>query len=475
MAKPYQEGKGWSVRFQVRGQEFYLSGFASQKKAADAAAEKRQNILGEGRQRGLGPHRTSLAQALQDYGREKLPFLKGAAQMANRLNVYLRTAGLNTFKVTKPDPRYATKDGEKTLCSVELVPNEPLRKIPRSLQKKRHERTKRTRHTDRFRAQLARTMVENIRRFDVQEFMTTMQGEKYTAEVKEGGETVEVEYASFKPATIHQERALLRAFFNHAQHVWHWPVRGGNPASGLKMPTVDNERRRILTNAEWRCISAELVKYGNPYVAPVLAVLLDSAMRASEALVQSTWDDVDWNDCVLKLRDAKAGWREVPLNPTSMAVLRELHRRRDPNSSDPRIFPLSYEALKKAWNVACNNAGVTNANIHDLRGTGATRYAIVYHGNMTVLKTITGHKTDAMVNRYVTISARDVARMMHGRALDEDGAPAGMTAAEVAAVVSALPAIPGVNVPPPPPPDNHRPSALSGNVVHVDFRGRAAA
>lgn len=409
MAKPYQEGKGWSIRFQVRGQEIYLSGFTSQKKAADAAAEKRQALLGEGRERGFGPHRTILAQALQDYGREKLPFMKGAVQMANRLNQYLRAAGLETFKVTKPDPRYATLDGQKTLFSVDLVPPEPVRKVPRSLLKTRNDRVERTQKTNKFRARLACTLVEDIRRFDVQAFMTTMQAEGYAVEVEEDGKTKVITCAAFKPATIQQERALLRGFFNHAQHVWNWTLRGGNPASWLKMPTVDNARHRIITNAEWRRISAELVHYGNPYVAPVLVVLLDSTMRASEALVRSTWDEVNWKACILTLDDGKTGPRDVPLNTASMDVLRALLQRRDPNSLDRRIFPISYEALKKAWKVSCEQAGVKNAHIHDLRGTGATRYATVYHGNMAVLKAITGHKTDAMVNRYVTITAKDVA------------------------------------------------------------------
>lgn len=472
MAKPYKEGKGWSVRFQVEGQQIYLSGLASEAQARTAEQGRRQDIESRGKPKGLGPDRTSLAQALQDYGREVLPFMKGATQAANRINVYLRALGLETFKVTKPDPRYATRGEGKALCKVELVAPEPTRNTVRCLQQVRDERAAQTGNTDRFRARLARTMVEDIKRCDVQTFMTTMQEERYIVEVKEGDNSTPVEYASYRPATIHQERALLRAFFNFAQQQWNWQPRGGNPASGLKMPAVHNERRRILTNAEWRRLSVELEKYGNPFVAPALVVLLDSTMRASEALVQSTWKDVDWADCLLKLRDAKAGWREVPLNATSMAVLHELHLRRDPNASDPRIFPLSYEALKKAWNVACERAGVENAHIHDLRGTGATRYAMMYRGNMSVLKTITGHKTEKMVNRYVNINARAVARMMHGRSIDVDTAPAGMTPAEVSEMMD------GITKPTPSPaPVKPAPAVLvplGGNVVQVDFRRRAA-
>lgn len=88
MAKPYLDGKGWAVRMRIKSQDIYLSGFATEAAAKRAAAEKRQALSSVGKPKGLGPWRTSLGQALQNYGLERLPFLKGAEQEARRINRY---------------------------------------------------------------------------------------------------------------------------------------------------------------------------------------------------------------------------------------------------------------------------------------------------------------------------------------------------------------------------------------------------
>ena len=45
MAKPYREGKGWSVRLRVSGHDLYLSGFTSEAAARRAAEARRADIL----------------------------------------------------------------------------------------------------------------------------------------------------------------------------------------------------------------------------------------------------------------------------------------------------------------------------------------------------------------------------------------------------------------------------------------------
>ena len=89
--------------------------------------------------KGMGPRRTTLAQALQDMACERLPFMKGAAQEARRINVYLRAAGLATLTVSKcsaptalPDDAVAGQaQGEPKHFEVTLLPATPKRAIPR--------------------------------------------------------------------------------------------------------------------------------------------------------------------------------------------------------------------------------------------------------------------------------------------------------------------------------------------------------
>lgn len=240
----------------------------------------------------------------------------------------------------------------------------------------------------------------------------------------------------YEAATVGQERSLLRVLFNHARNIWTWPEPMRNPASGLKMPKIDNKRERVLSNAEWNRLSAALKRGKNRYVGPAVALLLVTTMRVSEALLRARWSDVDLDRHILILRTAKAGGRKVPLGPEAVEILRKLKEwAKDPDPA-ARIIPISYDRLKAAWNRARTLAGLEDVNIHDLRHTGATHYALLYNGNASLLKRITGHKTDSQLSRYIHIDTEDVAQIMHGRSLDDPLAPAALTPEKLASLFS---------------------------------------
>lgn len=151
---------------------------------------------------------------------------------------------------------------------VEFVPCETTRAIPRGLSRHRQAQARRTSEVDKLLSQLARTLFADVSSHQVQVLVHAMEKNGY------------------KAASIHLQRAQLRSLFNYARQVWYWSVPGGNPASGLKMPTVDNQRTRVLSNSEWKRLCDALATCGNEYVVPALAMLLDTAMRSSEALVK---------------------------------------------------------------------------------------------------------------------------------------------------------------------------------------------
>jgi integrase len=414
MAKPFKEGSGWSVRLRISGQDIYLSGYKSAKAASDAADKQRQAIENMGKPVGQGPLRTSLAEALQHYASERLPFLKGAYQEANRINRFLRAVGLDVIKLKKPDTSAVDSSTHVIHWVVEFVPCKTARAIPRGLSRHRQKQVQRTTGTDQLRGQLAHTMFSDVSSHQLQELVKAMGINGY------------------KAASIHLQIAQLRSLFNYARKVWRWFVPGGNPAIGLKLPPVNNNRDRILSNSEWTRLLDVLPAAENRYVIPALALLLETAMRSSEALVTATWNDIDWGACMLKLGDAKAGKREVPLSPAAISVLRYLESRRERLDTEPRILPLSYEALKSAWGRACARAGIEDANLHDIRHTAATRFALDPRSNKWLLKAFTGHKSSSQLDRYVNIKPADVVRLMHGRPLREDAAPAGLSLLQLA-------------------------------------------
>jgi len=418
--KPYREGKSWSFRVRLKGQTVYRAGFSSPAAAQREADRLRQKILDAGKPKHKGPWHTTVAQALQDYARERLPAMKGARQDADRINRYLRLGGLNVVKLDKI-PRQTNSGNETKLDAasvcyweVSFVPSNKPRKIVSSLSTHRHAQTVRTEKTDLLRGQLGKMPMANVVPYLLQDLVDAMISDGYG------------------PATIGLERAMLRRLFSYAQESWLWIAPARNPGAGLKLPPVDNVRTRIVSNDEWKLLSKALERESNPYVIPALALLLETSMRVSEPLMEAHWKDLDWGRCILHLKDGKAGARDVPLNPLALDVLRTLYEREEREADEPRILPTTYETIKAAWNRACASAGVFDAHIHDLRHTAATRFTLELNGNVMVLKVITGHKTLAQLNRYINLKADDVVRVLHGRPLTEGSAPAGLRANRLA-------------------------------------------
>lgn len=394
MAKPYREGKGWAVRVRVQGESIYLSGFASEAAAKKAAAEQTLSIQDRGRPAHRGAERTSVAQAFQSYATERLPFLKGGDQDARRMNAYIRAGGIDLLKVTKIPPREKRENdrGEVVHCVVTLIPHEDKRNIVPSLKKHRAKQKEQTTRSTRIRHGLATTHMANIAPYHLQQLVDAMGAEGYS------------------PSSIHLEIAQWKRLFNYARRTWLWTRPANNPASGLTLPKIDNARDRVLSQDEWSAVFKELENYPNRYVAPAIALLLETAMRVSEPILHVLWTDVDWTRRIVALPTAKGGKRDVPLTPDAMELLQKLYAQR----KTEEIFPITYEALKKAWSVACKACGLKGVHIHDLRHTAATRFALEFNGNKYVLKVITGHKTDSQLERYINIKPDDVSSLMHG-------------------------------------------------------------
>lgn len=412
MAKPYREGAVWSFRLRVQKEDIYRTGFVS-----EAAAREALNALQRAREAARqpahdGPWRTPLADALRHYALERLGMLKGARQEANRINRYLRAAGGPLVRVEpvagEAAPRGA--EGKVIYWTVALEAAAPQRRIAQGLVAHRTRQGERAAGSDALRGRMGRTYMSDLSSHEIQSFLDRMAGEGAQA------------------ATIGLEHALLRRLFSYAKQTWNWPL--ANPACGLVLPRIDNARDRVLSNAEWRRICAAFAECDNPYVAPAVGLLLQTAMRASEAIVHARWKDYDSGRCVLTLNAGKTGRRTVPLAPGAVAILEDLRRWSAGRTAGQlvahdRILPISYEALKAAWRRACERAGVEDVRLHDLRHTAATRFALELNGDVPMLKVITGHKTVGLLMRYVNIKPDDVVRRLHGRSLEEAGAPAG--------------------------------------------------
>lgn len=431
MAKPYLDGKFWAMRRRFDGHEVFVSGCAT-----GAAAKKQMDLRvtqlsSAGKPKGLGPDRTTLAQALQDYAMERLRFMKGAAQEANRINRFLRAAGLATLKVSRCEPGVTDvaapaepmdetgtetgpegsgkRTGKGKLFDISLLPPVAMRSIPKGLGGHRKLLAKSTAASDAVRDRLARMTMAKVTSDDVQALISACRDDER------------------EPATVHLERALIRRIFNYSRDRWNWTAPVKNPGTGLDMPMVDNGRDRVMSMEEQARLDEAVHGCRNSLVGPTLTILRETAMRSSEPLTHARWKDVNWGLKILALSDAKAGKRDVPLSPAAIDALRQLWELGRGEESDP-IVHISYEALKASWELVCKRAGVEGLRLQDLRHTAATRMALKT-GNLFLVQALTGHKTLSQVTRYVNVKAADVVAVMHAE-VPAAGTPAPLKSGE---------------------------------------------
>lgn len=409
-ADPGRKAGVWSARVRINGQDRYRSGFKSQREARRWATETEVECARyDPRMKGAGPDHTSLAAALRDYAHDFVVMQKGAKQAITRINAYLVQAGLSPLQARAVSGPRALQPEKLGSVLFELV-EKPEKTLPRPFATHRDGRLAQREHTLRLRAKLAVMPVSHIAGHHLHDLKKAMAAD------------------GLSDSTIRLELAMLSAFFKRAKKVWAWTV--DNPALAIDWPVPDNARDRVLSEAEQRRLAEALGHARNPLVAPAIWFAVETAMRCGELLYEATWSQVDWQDRVLKLRDAMGRSREVPLTRAAVAILESLPR----GGPDDRIFGLSKEALDAAWARACKRAGIEGLRLHDLRHTAATRHAKRLNGNIFLLQLVTGHKTLSMLKRYVNPTARDVVTVF-----DESETPP---------ISPSVPAEPGAFLPP---------------------------
>ncbi|WP_321796470.1 site-specific integrase [Caballeronia sp. J97] len=202
--------------------------------------------------------------------------------------------------------------------------------------------------------------------------------------------------------TALRELQLLGHVFSIA--IQEWGIRlPNNPVSLIRKPKSGKARDRVLTDEERTALILACSQCQNPWIKPVVTFALETAARRGEILALA-WKDVDLMRRTATLHVTKTGQpRRIPLSPTCVAMLESL-----PHSLDGRVFPVSIEALKQAYERAVARAGIINFTFHDLRHDALTRLA--KRGlSVLELRAISGHTTANMLQRYVSIDAGDLA------------------------------------------------------------------
>ena len=183
-----------------------------------------------------------------------------------------------------------------------------------------------------------------------------------------------------------------------------WELRPDNPCIGIKR-FPERRRERFFDDAELQRLGAALATAERDNTAMpgcILAVrlLAMTGMRLGEVLgLEWAWVDIEAG--CLRLPDAKAGARTVPLGAPTLALLSGLvqHGRFVVFGPNPEA-PLAESTFRNFWDRLRCDAGIPGSRPHDLRHTTGT-YAAQAGLNAFMVRDMLGHKTLAMTGRYV--------------------------------------------------------------------------
>jgi len=203
--------------------------------------------------------------------------------------------------------------------------------------------------------------------------------------------------------TVNNDHIMLKHMYSVAER------RGlvqSNPAKRIPLPDPHNERDRILSHDEWD----RLYQASPVHLKPVVLLAYGLGPRLSEIL-KLTWDRIDLGRGFIQLRAADTKTKEprlVPLTPDIHAALSKLSkvRRLDTN----RVFLYEgkpIKSVKRSFQTAVREAGITDLRFHDLRHCAATNLRRAGVDSVTAMR-IVGHKSEKMHKRYNSVAECDL-------------------------------------------------------------------
>lgn len=204
-----------------------------------------------------------------------------------------------------------------------------------------------------------------------------------------------------KASTINHELTALSHIFRIAKHEWGIPIE--NPLHGIRRPKADLPRTRRLQKGEWAKLMDAATKCRNKLIRPIIEFAVETGMRRSEILNICS-ANVDTANRVLSIPLTKNGEpRKIALTEKALSILKACN----PNS-ESRLFPLTMESFKLAWQRLVKRSGIIDLHFHDLRHEAVSRF---FEMGLSVpeVALMSGHKDYRMLARYTHLRAEDIA------------------------------------------------------------------
>ena len=211
-----------------------------------------------------------------------------------------------------------------------------------------------------------------------------------------------------KPGTVRRELTLLKRVIDYRKRRLGLLVNPVN-TEDVKRPAVRDERDVRLTADERARLLRACDDARNVWLRPLVELGFETGARRG-SLLRLQWRDVDLDRRTALLRGVKNSRNPeviidhpIGLSPRAVQVLKGL-----PRGDEERVFPLSANALRLAFNRAREKAGVQHFRFHDTRHE---RTSSLFEAGWSMIQVMaqTGHKDPKSVKRYANLSKEHLA------------------------------------------------------------------
>ena len=211
---------------------------------------------------------------------------------------------------------------------------------------------------------------------------------------------------SVSASSVRRELAILQHCLEVAKNEWGVALQQ-NPVSKIKKPAQGNARERRATVEELERLRVALAKCRNGLLSNIVMFAIHTGMRRGEIL-SIRWSDINFDASTVHLADTKNGEpRTVPLSSLAISALPTT----DDRVTDERVFPLSPNAVRLAWDRLIKRAGISNFRFHDLRHEAISRF---FELGLSIpeVALISGHRDFKTLFRYTHLRPADVAKKL---------------------------------------------------------------
>ena len=211
-----------------------------------------------------------------------------------------------------------------------------------------------------------------------------------------------------KPGTVKGELTALKRVIDHSKRKLGLLTNPLN-TEDVKAIVVNDERDVRLEEEQINELIAECYRSNNSWVGPIVEFAFEVGPRRGN-LLRPLWDDVDLKGRTVLLRGIKNSRNpeqlidvRVGLTPRAIEILKGL-----PRSLDGRVFPITANALRLAYNRARHRCGLDHFRFHDTRHERVS--SLIEAGwSDTEVMAQTAHRDPKSLKRYANLRQKHLA------------------------------------------------------------------